>query len=577
LNRWLLALLLLAGCALDAPPDEQLQWATYDFAVQPNTASPGIPRTVSLTGLGSDWQPGEVTVDFGPGVNVAVMQVISTFHLRIQLLLDDDAALGVRDITVSTPDGDRILRDGFVVEPGSIDLFPTRAAMGDTVEIEITGWGTDFIAEQTIVSLGPGIDVLATEVTSPSRLLATVHVPLRSDPGRYDVVVYQPGGAVYSLSGGFLVDRDSHLMTITPDDAAQRDELGVRVFADGGQFVAGQTELIMGTGVVVSNLQVLGPEWLAADLRIGNNARVGPRDVEVRVTSPGGDLVRLLPDGFNITGGAPDPLRARASLSFGVARIHQPDICTFSERVYASASFYEPNDFPCPGSGASSTMFPPPEFDVVSSGFAYNPGGASDCPPTRTFDAGPYVTLESPEQSITLLRNVHPYTGRISYQAEDLTLADYRVDTSFDLVTPGGDLGSNADLPAWDIADALHTVPTDYNHQGPDWCGYRQNLGEDFRVRWDAAQTYDVARMYLYLTGSAQGDGVPIMMVYPWDDGDYSFTPDLLSHFTDGGATLLQNAYRQTRFDVPGSDYVNAGFANSNIYHRGGFLFDPAE
>ena len=36
---------------------------------------------------------------------------------------------------------------------------------------------------------------------------------------------------------------------------------------------------------------------------------------------------------------------------------------------------------------------------------------------------------------------------------------------------------------------------------------------------------------------------------------------------------MLQNAYRQTRFDVPGSEFVNAGFGTSQILWRGSFYF----
>jgi hypothetical protein len=45
----------------------------------------------------------------------------------------------------------------------------------------------------------------------------------------------------------------------------------------------------------------------------------------------------------------------------------------------------------------------------------------------------------------------------------------------------------------------------------------------------------------------------------------------MLSFFTPGFASLIQSAYRQTRFDVPGSDYTNAGIGTSNLIWRGAF------
>jgi len=567
---------LLSLCLLSCVPplDESpvVPQGPASIRLSPDSSSAGVPRNVSIVGVNTDWRPGEVEVDFGPGVDVPVLLVDSSYHLTAQVFVADGAALGPRDVEVRWRDRSVTAYDGFYVEEGSLQLAPARASLGETTIVEITGWGTRFQPSYTVVSFGTEVEIEHVEVISSSRLRVTIHVPHRASPGPVDVAVYNPGAELYTLHHGFLVDRRALTMTITPDEADQSETVEARIFADGATFVQGATEVDLGTGVVTEAVAVTGPEQLIATLRIGNNAVVGPRDVEVRTVQPEGDPeIRLLLDGFTIYPVDADPLRARASLSFGIARTFDQDDCEFAMSVYASATFYEPNDFPCPSSGAFSTMAAPPHFDLAGTGHTMT-NGSTDCPPTKTFDAGPQVWFDGPDNSIELTRTVHPYNGRISYRAVDLDLPDYHTDTVYDLRTPGGDIGYN-ELPAWQIPTVITTLPRVYSQHTPEYCALDVSLDGDLTVTWDPAETYDESEMYLYVIGSAQQEGVPVMMVYPWDDGEFTYSSDMLGFFSEGPAMLLQNAYRQTRFDVPGSEYVNAGFGTSQLLWRGTFRF----
>ncbi len=242
-----------------------------------------------------------------------------------------------------------------------------------------------------------------------------------------------------------------------------------------------------------------------------------------------------------------------------------------SVNVYASATFYEPNDFPCPPSGNSSSLMAPPHFDIAATGHTMT-GSSTDCPGSKTFDAGPYVQYVGDFNIVTLERYVHPYNGRISYRGSGLDLQDYFTDEVYGLRTPGGDLGWS-ELPPWELPAVITTLPVDYQQNEPDFCMYRHPLSEPMTVRWDPAQTYDESEMYLYVIGPAQDEGVPLMMIYPWDDGEYVYSPEQLSFFTPGYASMIQSAYRQTRFEVPGSEYNNAGIGTSNLIWRGTFEF----
>lgn len=565
----LIALLVATGCGA---PEEGVGEFTTDASIElvPDSASPGVPRNVEVWGQGTDWQPGQVEVDFGEGVDVPVLIVDSSFHLTAQVIVVEDAAPGSRDVVVTWPTGEVLVHNGFVVEEGSIAVTPNRAALGETLQVEITGWQTDFRVNHTLVTFGPAVDLIEVSVLSSSRIRATVHVPLRSEPGPTDVTVYNPGAQVYTLAGGFVVDRIARRMSIDPDEAKQGQELTVVIEAEDASFEDGWTEVDLGTGVVTQQVTVVGPEMLEVELRIGNNAVIGARDVFVRTDTPQSpEETRVLVDGFHIWQVEADPLRARVSLSLGISRVHDAVDCDWGVNVYASATFYEPNDFPCPPSGSVSSLMAPPHFDIPATGYTMT-GGSTDCPGSKTFDAGPYVQYVNEGGTVTLERYVHPYNERISYRGVGLDLQDYLTDAIFDLRTPGGDLGWS-ELPPWEIPAVLNTLPVDFQQHGPDYCGLRHPLDEPLSVEWDPAQTYDEAEMYLYLIGPAQDEGVPLMMIYPWDDGSFTYSPDLLSFFTPGYASLLQSAYRQTRFEVPGSEYANAGIGTSNLIWRGAF------
>ena len=573
----LVALALLVGalgCASEAEPVEEPASFQPDVNLwlSPASASPELTRTITITSDGSAFEAGATTVDFGPGVFVQGVLVDASFRLRATVTVLPDAEIGPRDVTVVWPDGQRILRDGFVVESGSIELAPRAAALGETVELEVTGWNTEFVPNFTTVSLGEGITLPdAPEVLSSSRLRVVAHVDPRAAVGPRDLVVYN-AGTFWTLDRAFHVDRVDRVMTVVPDEAEQGTTLELRVQAEDADFAPEQTVLDLGTGIVIEDVTVIDSEHLAARVRIGNNAREGARDVMVETLTADGPRVRVLLDGFTVHGIDANPLRARASLSFSISRSFDPDLCFFDERVSATALFYEPNDFPCPSNGGSSSLSVPGRFDLVGTGFSNPATGSTDCPATKTFDAGPTVAFVSGDDEVVLQRDYDPVTSRIVYRASGLTADDYVPDRWWALETTGGDLGFS-ELPPWSIEDAVRTMPRDYQQTGPDYCDLVHTLSEPLRLRWTPGGTYDSADMYAYLLGPMTDQGNPLMFVYPWDDGAWDFTPETLSFFDSGPADLLQIGVIRARFDVPGSEYPLAGIASSTIQWRGSFTF----
>jgi hypothetical protein len=565
----------LLGCTETSSAPTVPASAAASFRISPATAAAGLSRLVDIRGYGTDWRPGEVAVHFGDDVDVLSLAVVSEVHVQATVQPTETAPLGSRDVVVTWADRRAIRRDAFGVESGSVSLSPAGAHLGETVRVQLIGHRTLFRSDLTSVSLGEGIRVDDLHVDSETRMTFAAHVSLEAGVGSHDLVVHNAGNDVASLRGAFVVDRTARTFRITPNEAWQGDVLTAVVDVPGLAITTDRTELDLGTGVVITSLEVTAPGEATVELRVGNNALIGPRDVELAFDDPldlpeDGPVERLLIDGFTVHPVESEGLRVRVSLTHGISRNYNGEACSWDTYTYANASFYEANDFPCPGRSASSTLSAPARWDQFSTGYTTPAVGSTDCPSARTFDAGPFVLMRDSagvQPDIVLDRRVADFTGRVSYRAVGLIPADYKEDTLYDLVVPGGDLGYQ-ELPPWEVPEALWTLPRDFRQTSPDYCGLRHSLSDPLRVRWETASTYDVADMQMTLNAAITDEGYPILLMYPWDDGVWDFTPEALSFFEPSSAQLSQTASRRTRFDVPGTEISGGGYGGSNLLWR---------
>src|SRR4029450_9538305 len=84
-------------------------------SVSPNAGSAGTSLTVSVTG--SNFQPG-ASASFGGGITVNSTTVLASTQLSVAIAIDSAAAIGVRDVKVTNPDGLVVTSAaGFTVNP----------------------------------------------------------------------------------------------------------------------------------------------------------------------------------------------------------------------------------------------------------------------------------------------------------------------------------------------------------------------------------------------------------------------------------------------------------------------------
>ena len=576
----LLLVLALAAVLASCTTEPEVSITTADPLVRlsPSVGGRGMAITMELRGVNTQWEQGDLTMDLGTDIQIAGITVNGPNHANADILIDDLATLGFRDVSISFPVGSEEERttttfnlqgdEGFLVEPGGIAITPDRARLGETLQVQVEGFNTIFQDGSTWADFGEGIFVNWVTVQDETHATVSVSVDQRADPGLHDVVLFN-GPVGYTLMDGFFVDRSSIAIEIDPDHGNQGEVLPFVLrgfnthFDDEGMA---DTLVDLSTSICVNEffpdcqdtvepggvMTVLSPTNVQGTMRISNGAAPGLYDVraytierldfnENGFIEPGEyEIVEeiILHEGFEVR---EVPIDCNdnpgVSFRFTVTRDIDNDSCQVIENVGASAVFFTPLDPPC-GSPPGPPIFP---YDL---NFIQNPpSGGADCPSTPTCDAGDYVYFESDLNTITLAKNENPFTGEIFYAPETpLTLDDYKFGyIDYDLRAEGSD--DPTQIPAFTAPDVLFTMPSDFELLEPVPCeNFTHDPANDFPIRWTPAETYDVAGLSaVYQTSDTQDPPVAWQIItLPWDDGEYAWEAALFAPpFPEGGGYFV--------------------------------------
>lgn len=570
--------LFLPACATEGDTPT-VATASPQVRVSPSVGGLGMAFTVTLRGINTDWKEGEVTLDLGPDIIVGGVSVIGPNHAEAEVQIGPTAELGFRRMTVGFPDreGEAVVfqRDGdegFLVESGAIQIAPSRARLGETLEFEIFGFNTIF-QDGTWVEMGEGVVVDEVTVIDSTHAIARVSIDQRADPGYHDVIAFNgPNG--YTLMDGLFIDRTAVAIEIDPDHGNQGETLYFTVRGHNTHFeqtgfnadapLVGDrfTIVDLGREICVNEywpdcqdntvpggyVSVTSATQVTGQMQISNGATPGFYDVRAYVLEYTGEVDGVpgigadeytivedvtLHDGFEVR---PVPFDCKdnpgVAFGFNVSRQFDNDSCEIGEGVSAYAVFYQPLDPPC----GNPPQMPPPPFDVNG---ILNPPPAADCPGNRTCDAGPFVYLESELNTIVLQRDVNPYTGDTLYlPATPLTLDDYKFGyVDYDLRAEGSD--DPTQIPAFTAEDVLYTLPSDFELLEPQLCqNFTHDPHDDLWLRWTPANTYDVAGLSASYSTADETGQAWVLMTFPWDDGEYQWTSDWWMQMPEGGGNL---------------------------------------
>jgi hypothetical protein len=574
-----LSLLAIAGC--EEEPAATIQTADPMVRISPSVGGRGMAIDMELRGVNTQWQDGDIDLDLGDDILIDAVTVVGPNFAEATIQIDEAAVLGFRDILIEFPVGegdDATLAtfllegdEGFLVEPGGIAITPDRARLGETLQVEVTGFNTVFQDGSTWADFGEYIFINWVSVTDSTHATVSVSVDQRASPGLHDVALFN-GPTGYTLMDGFFVDRSSIAIEIDPDHGNQGERLPFTVRGFNTHFdSAGDmaTLIDLSTSICVEEdypdcmdtvepggeVQVLSPTIVQGELEISNGAAPDLYDVRAytieRIDFDENGLLEtgeyeiveevILHEGFEVR---EVPIDCNdnpgVSFSFSVSRDIDNDSCTVFESVGASAVFFTPLDPPC-GSPPGPPVFPY-DIDYVQT----LPSVTTDCPATPTCDAGPYVYLESDENVVTLARNENVYTGEIFYLPQQaLTLDDYKFGyVGYDLRAEGSE--DPTQIPAFVAADVLFTLPSDFELLEPMVCqNYTHDPANDLQVSWTPAQTYDVAGLSVLYQTSDDEDPPNTWQVItlPWDDGDHLWPAgNFGAPFPEGGGFFIFGA-----------------------------------
>jgi 6-phosphogluconolactonase (cycloisomerase 2 family) len=132
-------------------------------SVNPSSGLEGQQNlSVNLTGKFTHWLQGTTTATFGAGITLSSLTINSATAATAVLNIDPTAALGGRDVTMTTGSEVAILSGGFSVTgpvPIISSVFPGTGLQSQPLPVTITGQFTNFVQGTTVASFGQGISV----------------------------------------------------------------------------------------------------------------------------------------------------------------------------------------------------------------------------------------------------------------------------------------------------------------------------------------------------------------------------------------------------------------------------------
>jgi len=146
-------------------------------SIAPNSAIRGATLTVTINGNNLDHVNG---VSFGPGITVNGLTAVSSSQVDADIYIDTAADLGLRDVTVSSPDGTAALADGFMVNEFILQLTEN-----------------DLIIKPEALKVNPGIFTAFVVFPSPYDALTITdavadgspHTKINFDPSEHKAII----------------------------------------------------------------------------------------------------------------------------------------------------------------------------------------------------------------------------------------------------------------------------------------------------------------------------------------------------------------------------------------------------
>ena len=273
--------------------------------ISPNSAvqeSTGV--SVTLTGFATHFASNSTVADFGPGVTVRSLTVVSPTQATAVLNVDSAAAATARTVTVKTGPESATLSNGFTVTvpppPAVVSVYPNSAEPGETnLSVTVNAQSTHFTSGTTTLDFGPGITVSSVAVNSKTQATAVLSISNAAPSPPLRTVTAKAGSEIAKGGEFTLTPSPGHLQGVVPDNGPQGQPLTLRISG-------AETHFSRSTSVSIPSCQFQGlgqldRNWMDAMVFCPSTTATGA--VDVSVTSNNKTIT--LPNSFTITP-APD-------------------------------------------------------------------------------------------------------------------------------------------------------------------------------------------------------------------------------------------------------------------------------
>lgn len=161
-----------------------------DFAYQDSSIE------VTIVGSYTTFVQGEVTLDFGEGIETTAIQVRDISLVSADLRIAPDSPLGGHTVVIGWEAGAKqiVLDSGMTVKgaedrPRILSISPDRIRQRDQKTIKFLGVNTDFSVEAVAVDFGTGISVGTPRVVSSTELEVDIEVAVWALEGTRDITI----------------------------------------------------------------------------------------------------------------------------------------------------------------------------------------------------------------------------------------------------------------------------------------------------------------------------------------------------------------------------------------------------
>ena len=262
--------------------------------MSPANADQGDTLNVAVTGTNTHFIQGVTAADFGPGITVNSVQVVSPISAVVNISIGAGATVGLRTVVLSTPFETAARVDAFIVNQGTPLLqfvTPASGAQGQTSTVTVIGALTAF-AGATTFDFGPGVTVTGKTIVSATQADVTIAIsPLAARTTR-DVSattggITAVGAALFTVTAGPATISD-----VTPADVYQgQSNVSITIAGVATHFNAATPTVSLGPGVTVTQVIVDSATQVRVTANVSPTAPVQFNDV---VVTTGGEVATLL-------------------------------------------------------------------------------------------------------------------------------------------------------------------------------------------------------------------------------------------------------------------------------------------